>query len=339
MRLVSTTQNQKETPQNKNKESDKQKERGRISLPQEQNLEEFQSKNENMLRMPFSLNDQEVDEINSPFQRNISNLKDFSQSPSVEIQMENDEDLIEVDEHNLYPDFEMTEFGDFYKQNVSEKPNKSNQIVDSSHFYLNLSNKVVQCKDDYIVDTDDKKNANKSFNYHQTTEKTGHNTGAITWTGSKKKTEKNQKSDSDQDKSVISKVKSFTTRKRNLYSDFDDQSEQPSEFAEVKHSVRGGKSKIKDIRPNVIKGFCSSISSSISEIDKQSSPEKEVKFKHDFYNSGNAFYSSQNTPDKNLGEDKAEKKFETQKKSQKNIGLDFKLSLDSSVENSYKTEK
>jgi len=326
------------------KESLKNKENGRISMPEQSENKEVQSKYENLRRMPFSLNDPEDEEINSPAHRDITDRNDFSNSPSLEIQMEHDDDLFDVNEQNMFPDFEFTEFSD-YKKNESEKHNKSNQMIDSSNLYLNLSNKVVQCKDDLNkinMESKQKKKGNKSFNYNQATEKTGHNTGAITWTASNKKknTSKHMKTEVDHDITGNSylKHKSLTTQKKNLYSDFDEQSDHDSGNTEVKHSFGLSNNRINNIKPGIIKGFCSSFSSA-SEIDKQETPEiKEIEFKHNFYNSGDTF-NAQKMSHKSFTDPVKPKIIKKFDKSHKNLTLGFQLSLDSSVEEMNKTER
>lgn len=292
--IPKSDQNENEFGENL-KESSKQKEKGRISLPEQQNLADA-SKNENLLRMPFSLNEIDNEEINSPFYKIYSNVNDPSNSNthSIEIQMENDDDLFEVDERNLFEDFDMSDI----EVKKSEKQNKSNHMIESSNLYLNLSNKLVPWKDDiYQINDDGKhvKKSNKSYNYPHTTEKTGHQTGPITNTASNKKKTSNMnvfKSDYDQDLSLKSshKVKSFTTRKRIMYSEFDENSEHESGATDLLQVRRIEKNKIKSRRPCVIKGFWSSLSSQDSQsANSESHVEKEVVVKPDFYNSGLEF--------------------------------------------------
>lgn len=120
MKLVTekcVDQSNDKKPSNKIKDSIKNKEKGRISLPEEQ-VQEDKPNNEKLLKMPFSLNDIE-DDVNSPFRRNITHGNEVSNQASLEIQMEPD-DLYEVDEHNLSQDFDMSE-GEFDMLNHIEK--------------------------------------------------------------------------------------------------------------------------------------------------------------------------------------------------------------------------
>lgn len=57
--------------------------------------------------------------------------------------------------------------------------------------------------------------------------------------------------------------------------------------------------KEQDPKPNVIKGFWSSASSSEREIEPPVMQEKPVELKYDFYNSGIQFYNNEaKTPEK-----------------------------------------
>jgi hypothetical protein len=108
MRLLESNDDNKHPFDGNLKENSKQKEKGRISMPDEPNLSKHNSQNKkidtlNLLKMPFSLNDIDQDEIASPHIRNVSDQNEYSQSASLEIQMEQvDDDLYEVDERNLH---------------------------------------------------------------------------------------------------------------------------------------------------------------------------------------------------------------------------------------------
>lgn len=174
-------------------------------------------------------------------------------------------------------------------------------MMDSSNLYLDLSNKM-PFMNNQEYQSDHHNYGSKSFNYPHTTEKTGHHTRAVTNTVSNQKkdnTSKKFKTDCEQE-FTAHMVKSFSTRKLNLYSDFDEQSDKKSGITEVRHSITNSNAKMNNIKPSVIKGFWSSISSNQTNQEENGSPEKQIIFKHDFYMSGDAFYPQNETSRKSL---------------------------------------
>lgn len=78
----------------------------------------------------------------------------------------------------------------------------------------------------------------------------------------------------------------------NFYSDFDDESERVSNATDIRPSLASA-NKSKKVKPNVIKGFCSSISSSKSQIEEPAVHDHKTDMKYNFYNSGTGFYNSE----------------------------------------------
>jgi hypothetical protein len=251
-------------------------------------------------------------------------------SQSLEIEVKHDEELVNCYDSHLFQSFdifneEQLSEGHQPLKNESEILNRNNNIFDSANIYLNLSNKVSYNKDDTnrLKVGGKLESYNHSLNYQrQTTAKSGNQTDS-----NQKKALKQLRSDFDNDHTMNTnmRMKSFTTRRLNFYSDFDHETDRVSNATELRPSLGSG-AKPKELRPNVIKGFCSSISSSKSEIEKPVTQEPQIDLKHHFYNSGTAFYQSERdgftSPVKS-------RNHEIYEKSHKKIELQYRLSVDS----------
>lgn len=257
----------------------KQKEKGRISLPEELDHAQKQKKYMDLRRMPFSLNDEDPGQINSPFMKNILSMDgEQNDSGSLEVEMRHADEFYHSDDSNLNNSFEIFDEerhsirSSYREHNEYEKYKQNNKVFDNANLYLNLSNKV----------------SNTYYN-RQTTAKTGNVTGA-NWAQTDSNQKLSYKAHLDNDLTEPTPGlghKSYTTRKINFYSDIDQDSERMSNATHQRPS-HGTATKQK--RPYVVKGFCSSISSSKSQVDDYRPRAEETSRKYDFYNSGTAFH-------------------------------------------------
>lgn len=119
-----------------------------------------------------------------------------------------------------------------------------------------------------------------------------------------------------------------------MNTEFDNEIDRISNATEVKPVLLSG-SKTKEIKPNVIKGFCSSVSSSKSEIDEPVIQDPQIDLKYHFYNSGTGFNQSEVEQFPSPVKVTNSQNFE---KSQKQITGVYKLSVDSSLEEVNKTQ-
>lgn len=82
-------------PKPKLRESNKQKGKGRISVPDDTKNQPIQTKYEDLRKMPFSLADEDVDQIQSPMQRFLSAEDNPSNADSLHMEAENDHELLD----------------------------------------------------------------------------------------------------------------------------------------------------------------------------------------------------------------------------------------------------
>lgn len=114
-----------------------------------------------------------------------------------------------------------------HRKNESEIYGKNNKVLDQAGLYINLSNKVCSHQYDDLADTRlaGKAKPIQGIYLRQTTAKSGHFTGAnkTCADSNQKKLSKHLKSDFEHDFTVgtVLRNKSFTSRKLNFYSDFE----------------------------------------------------------------------------------------------------------------------
>ena len=283
------------------KESNKFKSKGRISAPRDEKEAKVQPNYQDLRKMPFSLADEDIDQINSPMLRVASIEDEWDHPNSLQMEAQNDNQFVDYWEDKIYQSFDIFQEDDLSRidDNESEQidiKNNQNNIIDNSNLYLNLSNKV-SFPDAIIHKAKGKWKDYNPKNALQTTMKSNHQTGAnMTYTECIK-IKKNRKQLIHQETheisvDTLSDNKSHSLNKVNFYSEFDDRSEWESNNTEVNRSSANDK-QFKNINAGVIKGFCSSVSSSQSIINHDVfTPEKEVDLKRKFYDSGIGFQNT-----------------------------------------------
>ena len=321
----------------KTKDSILVKGKGRISVPNEPNDHQIQPNYEDLRKMPFSFGDEDVNHIHSPMQRFMSVDDEYINPNSMQMEAQEDDQLADWNDDEVYGSFDIfhEEISKFENDNNDEieVKGKKNNITDCSNLYLNLNNNVIY-PETVIIDKEQAQHEYKIRQILHTTAKSNHRTGEnLTYSDwFKTKTKLNKKLQQNTHEISIDSIsdnKSFWWNKVWVYSEFDEQNEKESNVTDFRHTLINN-NKIKNIRPGIIKGFCSSSSSSKSKNKNQDlTPEKEINIKPQFYNSGIDFHSTGLNYKSNYVNEDNRLDFN---KSFKQAGLDFRLSVDSSVE-------
>lgn len=320
----------------KAKESVHIKSKGRISVPNDPKNLHIQSNYEDLRKMPFSLADEDINQFNSPMQRFMSLDEDCIHPNSLQMEAYDENQLVDCWEDEMYKSFDIfqEEISKIDSDAINETviKNKQNNITDYSNLYLNLSNKI-SYPETVVIDSDAKQNDYKFQHILHTTGKSNHRTGEnltyTDWFKTKSNFKKNMQQEADEiSVGSISDHKSYFWNKPFAYSEFEEQSEKESNATDFRQTLTNN-NKFQNIRPGVIKGFCSSVSSSKSKIKKKRKvvAEKEIDLKYQFYSSGIDFHKASNNSNP-LSKQNANN-FD---KSHKQINLDFRLSVDSSGE-------
>lgn len=293
-------QSKSRATRSKIKDSNRLKNKRRSSVPKDEQEQKIQPNYQDLRKMPFSLADQDIDQINSPMQRFVSIEDEWDNQDSLQMEAQNDGQLLDYWEDKIYQSFDIfQEDGlsgiDDNEDNELKINNNQNNIVDNYNLYLNLSNKVS------FPDTIMYKTKGKWTDYNKnalhTTVKSNHQTGANMTFTECNRINKNKKQFVQQETheislDTVSDNKSHSWNKGDFYSEFEEGSERDSIITECNKS-KSNEKQFKNINAGVIKGFCSSISSSQSIIHQEVfTPEKEVDLKWKFYNSGNGFYNT-----------------------------------------------